>query len=206
MKDLDAFLPDIMQYAPGCAIPSAYFGIRKAAIEFCERTRLWRYEDDFDVSLDGCDAILAPAGAVVHEIESATFDGQPLTQQTTAWLDQRERGWREGLLTGAPRYLTQIMPDTLRLVPVQAGHLRLYLWLKPADDADQLPDFMADQHRETIARGALGRILLMPNQSFTNAELGSAFFASFQQKLDSLSTKGSSGQQRATTRTRSSPF
>lgn len=206
MKDIEIFLPNIMPFAPGCAIPAAYQWIRQAAIEFCERTRLWRYADEFDVTDDAAEALIAPYGAVVHEIEACSFDGQPLEPKTTAWLDSRENGWRDGLLTGIPHYVTQIEPDTLRLVPAMAGKVSLALRLKPTFDADELPDFLADHYRQTIADGALGRILLLPDQSFTNVDMGSAFGAAFQSKLDSLSSKGSTGQQRAPLRTRASTF
>lgn len=206
MKDLDLILPSILPYAPGCADQAAYFGIRQAAIEFCERTRLWRAEDEFAVSADGCDAIMAPYGAVIHEIEHAAFNGSGLDRVSTAFLDQRAQGWRTGSLSGQPHYLTQTEPNTVRVVPRAAGTLTLHLYLKPAQDADELPDWMIDQYREPLAHGALARILLIPNQSFTNVELGAAFGAAFQSKLDGLSTKGTQGQQRAPLRTRPSYF
>ena len=114
--------------------------------------------------------------------------------------------WRSGGVKSdsKPKYVTQTEPNTIRLVPFQAGDVKLSLFLKPAQDADELPDFLADQHRETIAWGALGRILLIPNQSFTNPEMGAAFGQAFQQKLDGKSTMGVTGQQRAPVRTRPS--
>jgi len=206
MKDIDAFLPGILPFAPGCATPTAYFGIRQAAIEFCERTRLWRSEDSFQVEVDDCDAILAPFGAVVHEIERVLFNGQPLEPKTTQWLDQNQNGWRTNLLTGTPHYVSQVAPDTLTIVPKMAGNLSLYLWLKPSQDATELPDFIEQQYRETIAMGALHRILLIPNQSFTNIEMAGAYGQLFQKRLDGLSVKGSIGQQRAPLRTKAHMF
>jgi len=206
MKDIDAFLPGILPFAPGCATPTAYFGIRQAAIEFCERTRLWRYEDSFPVEVDDCDAICVPFGAVVHEIERVLFNGQPLEPKSTQWLDQNQNGWRANPLTGTPHYVSQIAPDTLTIVPKMAGTASLYLWLKPSQDATELPDFIEQQYRETIAMGALHRILLIPNQSFTNIEMAGAYGQLFQKRLDGLSVKGSIGQQRAPLRTKAHMF
>lgn len=206
MKDIDAFLPGILPFAPGCAAPTAYFGIRQAAIEFCERTRQWRYEDTFDVTVDDCDSILVPFGAVVHEIESAQFNGQPLDPKSTLWLDTNQNGWRTNALTGTPHYLTQVEPDTIIVVPKSAGSLHLCMWLKPSQESTEFPDFIVDQYRETIAFGALSRILMIPNQSFTNVQMGAAWGKLFQDKLDGLSVKGSIGQQRAPLRTKASMF
>lgn len=206
MKEIDLILPHILPYAPGCPDPTAYFGVRQAAIEFCERTRMWRSEDEFPVSSEGCDAIFAPYGAVVHEIESAFFDGLPLVPASIAYLDDCAHGWRDDLLAGLPKYVTQTEPNTVRVVPRQAGTLKLSLWLKPAQDTDELPDFMIDQYRETIAHGALARILMMPNQSFTNLETGTFYAMSFNSKIEALFTKGIKGQQRAAMRTKASFF
>lgn len=206
MKPLDDFAPHIRLYAPGVADPTMRFALREAAVEFCERTRLWRFEDEYAISAEKCDAIFAPDGAVIHEIESVTFDGQPLTPVSIAWLDENYRGWRTQDYTGVPRYFSQVEPDQLCLVPQAVGTVGLSLWLKPSNDADQLPDWMFNQFRETLAQGAIARILMIPNQSFTNYELGAAFGASFSAKLDDASTKGFTGQQRAPMRTRASFF
>lgn len=207
MKSLDAFAAHVTQYAPGCPEPTLFFGVRQAAIEFCERTRLWRYEDELPITLDDAEGISAPYGAEIHEIEAVFFNGQSLEPKTTSWLDEHMSGWRTaGQVTGFPRYFTQTEPDTIRIVPFDAGTLRLDVWLKPSQDAEQLPDWIVDQHRETIAHGALARILLMPSQAFTNPELGVAFANSFQARIDKISNKGFTGQQRAPMRTRATYF
>lgn len=202
MKSLDVFAPSVNQYAPGCPDMTLYFGLRQAAIEFCERTRLWRFDDEFAVSVDDSKDIIAPSGADIHEIEAVFFDGQELEPKSTSWLDGNMRGWRDGELSGVPHYFTQTEPNTIRLVPFMAGTVGLHVWLKPSQDTEVLPDWMVDQHRETIAHGALARILLMPIQTFTNPELAMMFSNKFQSKLDRLSAVGFTGQQRAQTRTR----
>ena len=206
MTELDAFLPNIRLYAPGVADPTAYFAIRQAAIEFCERSRAWRFDDEFNVTTDDAEGLLAPANSVVLDIDGVWFNGQKLTPKTPNQLDKLLPTWRSGAdkSTSKPLYVTQTELNTIQIVPFQAGKVKLSLFLKPAQDADELPDFLADQHRETIAWGALGRILLIPNQSFTNPDMGAAFGQAFQQKLDGKSTLGFTGQQRAPVRTRAS--
>lgn len=202
MKDFDDILPHILQYAPGCSAPTAYYGIRQAAIDFCERTRLWRYEDDYDIPGDDTECIATPYGSVLHEMELVQFNGANLCPTTTAWLDENCRGWRAGALTGQPAYVVQTAPNTLRVVPQQAGHLHLFLWLKPSDDATELPDFMVDSYRKVLAHGALAYILAMPGQPFSNPGMANNFGALFQGKLDTLMRASSRGQQRGRTRTR----
>ena len=206
MKDLDAFIPNIRMYAPGVSDPAAYFAIRQAAIEFCERTRFWRYEDEFAITSTDIDGLTAPSGSVIYDIDAVWFNGRKLTPKTTGQLDVLEPTWRSGATaqTSTPKYVTQTEPNTIQIVPFQTGQLKFALFLKPSQDATEVPDFLVDQHRETIAHGALARILLIPNQSFTNPEMAAAFGMAFQQKIDGKSAIGITGQQRAPIRTKAS--
>lgn len=206
MKDLDEFLPNIRPFAPGVPDLVAYEYIRQAAIEFCEKTRLWRYDDVFTLSAENPEAVIAPSGAVIHEIERIDFNDQQLTKATPAQLDEWLPLWRAGTLDGNPQYFTQTEPNTVALVPLGDGELKVWVWLKPAQDAEEVPDFMVDQYRQIIADGALTRILMIPGQSFTNAEMAMAFSAAFQEKLGKLFTKGITGQQRARPRAKGSFF
>lgn len=206
MKSLDYFLPNIRMYAPGVADPTAFFAARQAAIEFCERTRLWKFEDSFIIAADDNEALLSPPNSVVHEIENVWFNGSKLEAKTNKQLDDLLPAWRSGDVkpTGTPSYVTQTEPNTIILMPLGAGTVKLSLILKPSQDAVEVPDFLADQHRETIAFGALARILLIPNQSFSNPEMGGAFGSAFSQRMDGKSNAGIIGQQKARVRVKAS--
>ena len=207
MVDLSVFLPNIKQYAPGIATPTAYFGIRQAAIDFCQRTKTWRYEDEFTVTENEAEQITTPNNSVLLDIERVLFEGNPVEPKTTAWLDDNIRGWRTNETDSvSAKYVTQTEPNTIRMVPSAAGTVNIYAWLKPSQDCDQLPDYLGDQYRETIAHGSLARILMMPNMPFSNPQLGAMFLGLFNAALDSFQNKGSMGQQRARARTRGSFF
>lgn len=204
MSTLDTFLSYVRPWAPGVPDPTAYKAIRAAAIEFCERTRLWKYEDDFDVTVEDCNSgIFTPNGSQLHDIEVILFNGRELAPKATRDLDRLVPDWRlSTAATGLPSYFTQIDQNTLRIVPAMAGHLYLCVRLKPAQDAMDLPDFIANEYRETIGWGALGRILTIPGQSYTNPELGAFYAGKFAERLDRLSTKGVTGQHGAPKRSR----
>jgi hypothetical protein len=206
MTTLDSFLPYVRPWAPGVPDTTAHKNIRFAIIEFCERTRLWKYEDDYDVTEATCNGpITSPTGAVLHDIEIVMFDGHELEAVATRDLDRLAPGWRTGDLGGGiPKYYTQIDQSTLRVVPAKDGHLYLCLRLKPAPDATTIPDFIANEYSECIGWGALGRLLTVPGQSYSNPELGQFYLQKFSEKIDRLNTKGSTGQQNARKRTRAS--
>lgn len=205
MKDLDAFMPAIRPHAPGCPNIAAFAAIRLAAIEFLERTKFWRWEDEFDVTA-AQSSITTPTDSVLLEIDKVMFDGDELERATPSWLDAIEPGWRDGSLTGIPSFVTQTELNTIRLVPSQDGHVNLYVWLKPSADAAQLPDFLSDQYREIIAYGTLARLLAQPNQPYTNLTTGAGYAALFETKITDLLGKAATGQQRAPRRSRASMF
>lgn len=164
------------------------------------RTRLWREHDSFEVSGDSCDVICVPYGAVLHEIESSRFNGQLLEPVSISWLDHNIHDWRSKESSGA-RYITQIAPDTVRLVPGATGKLDVYTVLKPSDDTDDLPRFMVDSYSRALADGALAELLTVPGQTFFNPDLAGYFSVRFEREMNRLSSISIRGQQRAPART-----
>lgn len=210
MSSLDSFLPEVRPWAPGVPDYTAFKAIRNAAIQFCERTRLWKWETTQPVlaAAPATFAIPMPAGSAVIELEIAKFGDAELEPESTEDLDDILPGWRTDTIgTGMPRYITQIEQNTLRLVPapMEDGSLYLCLRLKPSQTANQLPDFLND-YAECIGWGALGRILTVPGQSYTNPDMATYYMSLFNAKTDSLSTKGTTGQQAARKRTKARFF
>ena len=83
MSALDTFLSHVRPWAPGVPDPTAFKNIRLAAIEFCERTRLWKYDITVAISEQKA-APVAPTYSAIHAIESATLNGLPLAPITRA--------------------------------------------------------------------------------------------------------------------------
>lgn len=207
MTDLEDFLMKVLPFAPGCPEPTAIEHIRNAAIEFCEETRLWRSEDTFEVA-DDPNIVCTPQGAVIQDIERCDFDGQKLEPVGVGWLDEHYPDWRSDtfMTEGRPKFFTQTRPDTVRVVPSKPGRVKVWLRLKPAEDAEQVPDFIATQHRNTIGWGALAGILMLPNQTFSNPNSATYFQAKFDQSLGRKSKLKATGQQRAPIRTKAQFF
>lgn len=187
----------IVPYAPGCPEPTAVEHLRWAAQRFCEKSRIWRSCKDFDV-VGGQDELLCcPSHAQLFEIEKAWFNGHELDRRGAGSFD------RDCYEDSQPRYITQSTPNTVRLVPgaQEKGALRLHVFLKPSQDAEDFPDFLSEFDR-VLADGALSRILLLPNQPFTSPDMAGAFGGAFQAELDSNFNRNLRGQQRAPVRTK----
>lgn len=205
MIALDAFLPQILVRAQGCPEPIALDAIRQAAIEFCERTRLWRYTDT--VTFDGNTEVATPDYSVLVEIEQARMDGRALTPVSMNYLNDvyPDQDW-EALEAGFPKYITQKSDGAFMIVPAVTGQLKMTLILKPSNDAEELPDFLDQEYRRVIVDGALAEIMMIMNQPYSSPDLASVHSARFQQSIDSLMIKTLTGQQRAPVRTKLSTF
>lgn len=205
MTDLEAFLPQVMPYAPGCPEPTALAAIIKAAQDFCERTKLWRDKDQFTVTPTSCNVVCVPDGADLFEIEQATLNGYLLEPITQADLNSRLPDWRTREETQG-RWITQTEPGSVMVVPRSTGTLFLATVLRPANDAEQMPDFIAQHYLRVIADGALAEILMTPGQPFTAPDRAQFYSMRFEQRLGELSTRSIQGQQRARLRTKASWF
>ena len=109
--------------------------------------------------------------------------------------------WRTENDGGLPEWFTQIDQNAIRIVPSSAGTLYVCFRLKPDPNATIVPDFLAREYREVIGWGALGRLLTIPGQSYSSPDLATYYKTLFEQKIDRLSTKGTTGQQNAPKRT-----
>ncbi len=201
MLDIDDFLPDAMRYSPNVSDLVAQRCIIAAARQFCDRLRLWRENDQFPITAPDMQGISTYRDADIVSIESATLDDRPLVPKPIAWLDENCPGWSfETENVGSARYVTQLEPNTVTVVPRTTGTMKIRTVLKPARDAYTLPAFLLHDYGEVISRGAAGMILTEPNSD--NPQLGLDHRAWFEGKLDNLAVKGLKGQQGAPLRTR----
>lgn len=214
---LSEFLPLVLPKAPGVPEPVAEFNLRLAAIEFCERTRAWRHVINTTVSAQN-KTIVAPDYAAIHEIEQAYFNGKELQPIQYSDVDHGEED--ENL--GEPRYITQANPNTVALYPFpeDTGDFKMSVFLKPRggheyggnpddpleDAYNEVPEFLFVQHAEPIAFGALHRILMTPNTSFSDGAAAAFYMQRFEQCVSSKFSANMRGQHRAARRTKAHEF
>lgn len=207
MKEFIEFYRFIKPGCIGAPEPLIDSCILKAAIEFCERTRMWRVIET--VTITGNDPIVAPADAAILKLEDVRFEGRQLEPISVSDLNNLypDQDWAT-ITQEQPRYITQLTPNTMMLVPSPpvAGEVKLTMQLKPSQTTEQLPDFIFDLYQQVIADGALAEILATPGQSYTNPDMAGVYSARFQQKLDALSILSVRGQHGAPVRTKPSYF
>ncbi len=203
MRDLEEFLTLVLPFAVAAPEPLIYRCLRDAATDFCQRTKLWRCTDTIITNGADPEPISVPADAVLYEIASCAIDGHPLDPITLPELAKKRPDWRtRDVGCEVARWYVAPERGTVQAVPRTAGTLLVEFVSKPAATALTLPDFLLEEYGQTIADGTAGALLIMPNQTFANPQLGAALTQRFQAKLDALSNSGVRGQQSGRTRTR----
>ena len=219
-RPLIDFMPHVMPHCPTAPRPLVEQALRMAAREYCERTRCWRQivETPIDTQNEG---IVCPEYATVHEIESAYFDTtNELTPTQFSVFDPVELDASANV--GAPRYITQTQPNTVSIIPFQAGTLTLTLFLKPrsgseygVDGADTLqdrynvvPEHLFIQSAEQIAEGALSRLLALPAETaeWSNPKMAMYYAGRFEEACSAKFNSHIKGQHRAKRRSRAHWF
>jgi hypothetical protein len=163
-------VPDL----PGCPMGVLPIALRQAAIAFCEQSQAWKYaHPDIAVTVANADYDFAPPdGAVVYAVDYAEFNGCEIevnTEQDEVWL------WNWRHQDGSPQYVMG-HPTYLTLIPTPnvEGTLTLTTILKPSPIADGIDDDIYNEWRDTIAHGALARLMSSPKKPYTDFQLANS--------------------------------
>lgn len=208
MAQISDLMPYILPHVPAAPTIWAEFQTRLAVVEFCERTRCWRQIMVKNIPVSGR-VMIAPHGATIHEFEEATLDGCDLTPSQFTATDPDEITGDE--TQGQAKYITQINPGEISVIPASSGKLRVSCFLKPRhgqaigydpenplDDVNNvLPQFMVTQYAEALACGALYRIMATPKQDFTDLKMAGEHKANFEEACNRHFASNMRGQQRA---------
>lgn len=219
ISPLSQLLPLLLPHVEGCPAPLAVQNLRLAAVEFCERTSVWR--EEFHLTFDEQNEVIPPLGyAEIHKIESADFltaDGSTHALIPVPFYQTTPGDRDETMEAGAPAYITQIAPDRVTLVPFVAGYVIIQAIMKPEtlprygvvsgtmtrqSIQNVIPTFIATKFGEVIARGALYRLMSMPRAPWSEPNHSAALYTLFDAACEANSNL--LGQQRAPMHTRSS--
>jgi len=159
------FLPRVMPDVAGCPIPRAESAIRDAVIEFCQKTRVWKDVVPFETDADYREGYVAV----------------PSTSRLVAVLSLIEEGVEtdipEGLHIRADRANLWFL-DEQETISIEA-----LVALRPKETTTSCPDFIFNDHAETIAFGAKARLLYGPKDSWASPQLAVVAHQMFQKGI-----------------------
>lgn len=191
----------------GPSDPLAEAMLRSAVIEFCNQSWVWRYiPDPIGITAgEGAYDLEPPTGADVAAVLSCNIDGNEILPASTDDLSDMYARWQT--LSGTTRHYTQTDTDSILLVPKPkfniAGGLMMVLALQPSRSSTSFPDWIADQYAESLASGALSRLMLMPGKAWSDGQTGLFHKDKFHSAIQAAKTSGARGLGRAPVRTTS---
>jgi hypothetical protein len=166
MVPIEEFIPDVQLKAPSVPDQIAANEIRMAAIELASRVPLLRRQLCQPAQANVSDYFLdAPDGYTIRGIHGVSVYGRPVTvyggsplglsaPRPGAWYDRSEQVVH--IRPAPPR-------DGASCVCVEATVL-------PGQTTCALPREMYDLHLDTLAAGALARLMLMKDASWANTQ------------------------------------
>lgn len=105
----------IRPYCEEAPLPVVENAVRYAAIQFCERTRAWRYIVSASFE-ENNEVIIAPDYATIHEIENAWWNDS-VELVPTQFTEALPEDLNATEPIGTPRYITQMSPNTVTVLP-----------------------------------------------------------------------------------------
>ena len=164
---------------PGCPQPVVVTHVRDAAIEVCERTLAWRYEqDDIRLTPGVVDYEWeVPTGTEVHAVITAASNGTTIISKTLEFVHDNYPNYPDPVTTerGTPQYITHVDPDTFYVVPPPNSDttydIKMFVALKPLRTATGMDKSILDDIETVVMHAALQSILVIPEQTWTDREL-----------------------------------
>lgn len=199
---------------PGCPRPTIEQYVRDAAIEVCEKTLVWRYEQPlirltpgvYDYEYE------TPEDTEIVAVIYAAVNGVPIDPITEEKLHMLFPDWpsTDSTKRSDPRYVSQLDPDNFVVAPVPGADkpydMKMFVALKPTPTATGMDKTAFDECEQLIMHGALQHLLILPNKSWTDRELAGYHAKQFAYKTASRRAKANLGVARASMSVQMRPF
>lgn len=207
MASYESFLPYVMPHVIGAPEPLALQAIGSSVIELCEKSMiLTRDHDPVTVIANVVDYDLEPpTGYLVVKVMKAWLDNIKLDPAAPDFVadagvyNRLYSSYSAGPST--PRAYVQKDPRSISLWPVAdkkyANGLTMRVALKPTRAAESVEDEIFEEYVETVAAGAIARLMLMPEKPFTNAQGSVVQRAQFMQGLNVARSRALHGHSRS---------
>jgi hypothetical protein len=219
-RDFSTLAVRLQPNVPGCPRPTIVQYIRNAAIQTCERTLAWRYEQPKFNLTPGTYVynFNKPADTQVHAIFKTFVNDSPLDALTLDMALELYPQWADRYTTtndieeygSDPRSITQISPHQFAVLPLPDATkpytVRMFYALKPSRDADGMDETIFDDLEDTIMHGALQQLMVLPGTAWGNLELASYHAKQYVFQLAERRARANLGNARGMMRAQMQPF
>lgn len=216
MAAWSAWFDDVLPDVPRVSQPLAEFDIKRAVIEFCERSRVLRargfIDDPGGLAIRTFPTSLVPTTRRVLAIERGKYGGSRLDPIGPEKLASLYPDWtvKEGQPLYTFRDRAAVQTNGFHLVPAPAAATTGTLWLEvslcPKESVATIDDYVFDEFRSAIAHGAKALLLARPRKPWTSLELAGDYRMKFNQAIESARIKADAGADRPKMVTKPHPF
>lgn len=191
---LDMVQGTVLARAKGCPEDEAVDAMRNACIEFCEKT--YFLTDGSTVQVTNEDIPDLELSAQVIDIIEARIEGEdeplPVYPMNDPRIDELDDD--ESCVVFADPGSPQLIPTPEAGSPVT---LELLLAIAPGPTATEVPDILWLRNSEALKDGALGRLLAIPGEAWSNDAKAAYHLGRFEAAITRVAAQ--SGRNRITT-------
>lgn len=182
-KTWENFFTLVQPHVSGCPEVVIENHLRQASVDFCERSEVWRRRLETDYTIQGVSdyELSVPNNALLENITSLFIDGLPARRVSDFNIENYP-----DTAEGRPQYFSMHEDAEVRLYPTPDARysLKTDCVLKPGLEATGVEDFIFRTHRQCIAYGALGTLMIIPGKEWTNPELATYYSLKFNKSCD----------------------
>jgi hypothetical protein len=197
-----AFFPYLIPLVPHVADPVAEQAIRDACIEFCKESLVWQTPID-PISTTGGEGVYqldVPTGTNLAHVVDLYYDNARLGKKSISEIASKfSYDWMQRV--GTPSVFTMLNPNEVTLVPKPEtsllNALTGILAFAPLRKSTGIIDYIFEDYAEEIARGAAARLMMIPNQQWTDPKSGLGYRKQFTSDMSNARAHVNQGQVRA---------
>lgn len=181
--------------------------IKRAAIEFCAGSMVWKHIPDA-MDVDANEPVYdidVPSGSEVSCVISVILNGDPILPKSIDWLNNNVPTWNT--TPSQPLYFAQTEPGQIILAPTPsdnvAAAMNITVALQPSQNSTSFPKWIFSRFAYAIADGAVAKLMLIPNKPWTDLASGEYRLNQFNAAIASARATAAHGLNRAPIRTKS---
>lgn len=207
-KTWDQFYNFVLPQLP--AVPNlslVQHHVKQAAIEFLDRSKVWRVDlDPISVTprFHTIDLEAPQDASAVIEIAELWFQGEKLIAKTSEQLTEIYGAWQEQV--GTPKFYLGLNISQIRLVPMPSSAAPSGITgraaLKPTQDATGIEDDLFDEYVRVIAAGAIAALCALPRKPWSDPALVAFYGGQFEEACSNELVRAERGFTRAPLRAR----
>jgi len=213
-RNFDTLVQRLVTNVPGCPFPVIEKYIRDAAIEVCEETLAWKYQQPPIRLTPGLHnyPYEPPNNAEVHAFIHVALNGTKIIPCTFEDIYDQYPDWpnHDPEHLSRPQFIVHLDADQFGMAPVPDDEenydLSMMVALKPLRTAAGMDESVFDEIENAVMDGALGYLYMLPDKSWTDMKLAEFHKRQFSYRNAGRRARQNLGNGRASVAVRPRPW